>query len=467
MFRRKRRTAAGALAGPRMRNQGERIDMTFMASGSGPARRRARYMAGGVAAAGLLAAAAVGSGATGAAAAVTPGSLDTAFGTGGIVTTNLTALGVGGEEGALQEPNGDIVVALNQGVLRFLPDGQLDTSFGTGGLATGILVPSLPALAVQPNGQIIISGVNLAGPATSPIVGITRLNANGTVDTTFGTDGTTSIPVSLAGRATSVGPTAALVQPDGKILVTGNASVQTGRRTGISDGVVARLNANGRLDTTFGTGGLTLITANPFPTGLGLDAAGDVFALPGQSQLPPQPGVTELSPAGQLDATVTPEPLTATSAGATFDRNNDQFVYPQTFSLSETLLDVEIQRFTTAGTLASSTGPFTFAGTSGSVRDTPSVVTVLPNGQALLIGTHADGPTIADSQAAVQAFALANPNGTLDSSFGTGGTALTNVNLTSGGFSALFPQSDGTVIAVGVGTISSTQSGLVIARFNL
>ena len=64
---------------------------------------------------------------------------------------------------------------------------------------------------------------------------------------------------------------------------------------------------------------MTLITANQFPTGLGLDAAGDIFALPGQSQLQTQPGVTELSPSGQLDATVTPEPLTATSAGATFD----------------------------------------------------------------------------------------------------------------------------------------------------
>jgi uncharacterized delta-60 repeat protein len=451
-----------------MRNQGERIDMTFMTSGSGPARRRALYVAGGVVAAGLLAAAAVGSGATGAAATVTPGSLDTAFGTGGIVTTNLTALGAGGEEAALQEPNGDIVVSLNQGMLRFLPNGQLDTSFGTGGLATGILVQSANALAVQPNGQIITSGVNLAGPATSPIVGITRLNVNGTVDTTFGTDGTTTIPVTLAGIATAVGPTAMLVQPDGKILVTGTASVRTGRRTGITDGVVARLNTNGRLDTTFGTGGLTLITANQFPAGLGLDAAGDIFALPSQSQLTPQPGVTELSPSGQLDATVTPNPLTATSAGATVDRNNEQFVYARAVSLgSETLFDVEIQRYTTAGTLASSTGPFTFAGTSGSVKDTPSVVTVLPNGQALLLGTHANGPTIADQQAAVQAFALANPNGTLDSSFGTGGTALTNVNFTSGGFGALFPQSDGTVIAVGEGTVSSTQSGLVIARFNL
>jgi uncharacterized delta-60 repeat protein len=453
MFRRKKWTAGG----------------TLTTSGSGPALRRARYVSGGVTVVGLLAAAAVGSVATGAAAAVAPGSLDTAFGTGGIVTTNLTALGAGGEEAALQEPNGDILVTLSQGMLRFLPNGQLDTSFGTNGLATGILVEGPSALAVQPNGQIITSGVNLAGPPTSPLVGTTRLNADGTVDTTFGTDGTTTIPVTLAGRATTVGAGALLVQPDGKILVAGSASVQTGRRSGVTDGVVARLNANGTLDTTFGTGGLTLMTANQFPTGLGLDASGDIFALPGQSQLQTQPGVTELSSSGQLDATVTPEPLTATSAGATFDTTNEQFVYAKFVSPlgSETLFDVEIQRFTTAGTLASSTGPFTFAGTSGAVRDTPSVVTVLPNGQALLLGTHAIGATSADEQAAVNAFALANPNGTLDSSFGTGGTALTSVNLTSGGFSALFPQSDGTVIAVGEGTISSTQSGLVIARFNL
>ena len=65
------------------------------------------------------------------------------------------------------------------------------------------------------------------------------------------------------------------------------------------------------------------------------------------------------------------------------------------------------------------------------------------------------------------AFARSNPDGTLDSTFGTGGTALTNVSLGGNGFAAIFPQSDGTVIAVGEGTVSPTQSGLVIARFNL
>jgi Domain of unknown function (DUF5122) beta-propeller len=247
-------------------------------------------------------------------------------------------------------------------------------------------------------------------------------------------------------------PEAALQEPNGDILVA------------LTQGMLRYL-PNGQLDTSFGTGGLTLITSNQFPTGLGLGAAGGIFALPGQSLLPTQQGVTELSLAGQLDATVTPEPLTATSAGATFDTTNEQFVYPQLVSLNghATLADVKIQRFTTAGTLASSTGPFTFAGTSGSVKDAPGPVAVLPNGQALLLGSHANGATAADSLSAVWAFARSNPNGTLDSTFGTGGTALTNVSLNGGGFSALFPQSDGTAIAVGL----DSGVGLIIARFNL
>ena len=117
---------------------------------------------------------------------------------------------------------------------------------------------------------------------------------------------------------------------------------------------------------TYGTGGSTLMTANQFPSGLGLDAAGDIFALPGQSQVQPQPGVTELGPTGQLDATVTAAPLTATSAGYPVDTTNDQFVFSQNEHPSglKGFIDPEIIRFTTAGTVASDTGLFPFAGTS-------------------------------------------------------------------------------------------------------
>ena len=94
---------------------------------------------------------------------------------------------------------------------------------------------------------------------------------------------------------------------------------------------------------------------------------------------------------------------------------------------------------------------------------------MLPNGQALAIGSHILGVPFTGGVSlpqanAVFAFARVNPDGTLDSTFGTGGTALTTVSDASGGgFFALLPQSDGTVIAVG----GTNGNALELARFNL
>jgi hypothetical protein len=54
---------------------------------------------------------------------------------------------------------------------------------------------------------------------------------------------------------------AALVQPDGKILLVANAFRELGPRgrNSVSEGYVARLNPNGSTDTTFGVGGVTLM----------------------------------------------------------------------------------------------------------------------------------------------------------------------------------------------------------------
>ncbi|HEX9527594.1 MAG TPA: hypothetical protein VF951_08845, partial [Streptosporangiaceae bacterium] len=60
------------------------------------------------------------------------GGLDPTFGNGGKV---LTALGGGADQGAVLQPNGDIVIGGTTGLIRLLPNGSPDTSFGTGGLA--------------------------------------------------------------------------------------------------------------------------------------------------------------------------------------------------------------------------------------------------------------------------------------------------------------------------------------------
>jgi RNA polymerase sigma factor (sigma-70 family) len=143
--------------------------------------------------------------------------------------------------------------------------GVLDPTFGAGGVAT-LPFPAAnsqrTATAVQPDGKIVVvqSGYRSAlyGPTQATV---TRLNPNGSVDPTFGVNGTAALPVGASsfGRAVAV-------QPDGKIVVGVNAYAKPGGGfTTLSDQeyAVARLNPNGTLDPTFGTRGWWV--ANPRP----------------------------------------------------------------------------------------------------------------------------------------------------------------------------------------------------------
>ena len=79
---------------------------------------------------------------------------------------------------------------------------------------------------------------------------MTRLDADGTVDTTFGTDGV--VTLSEPNDTFDAGAAVA-IQPDGKIIVVGNASPNANLATGAV--VVDRLDADGSPDASFGTNG--------------------------------------------------------------------------------------------------------------------------------------------------------------------------------------------------------------------
>ncbi|MFL5331337.1 MAG: hypothetical protein ACJ8C4_20815 [Gemmataceae bacterium] len=138
---------------------------------------------------------------------------------------------------------------------RTVPNaGTLDASFGTGGtvttsLGSGHADPN--AIAVAPSGKIVVAGkvsdpsVQFAGDA----FGLACYNANGTLDTTFGTNGRAVTAVSIYGSH-ALGVT---VQPDGKIVAVGYAN-----GTLSEEFAVVRYNANGTLDSTFGSGGIVI-----------------------------------------------------------------------------------------------------------------------------------------------------------------------------------------------------------------
>ena len=114
-------------------------------------------------------------------------------------------------------------------------NGQVTTAIGSGNdYGTGV--------AVQADGKILVSGGSVNG--TNEDFALVRYNTNGTLDTTFSSDGKVT---SAIGSGNDSGYNVA-VQADGKILVAGNSSNGTN-----IDFALVRYNTNGTLDTTFGT----------------------------------------------------------------------------------------------------------------------------------------------------------------------------------------------------------------------
>ena len=217
----------------------------------------------------------------------TDGSLDTTFNaTGsqpGTVTTTIenTAGPCAAQSVAIQQ-DGKIVVAgyaeisgVNRfAVARFNTDGTLDTTFGgptqPGTVATTIdnIVQENRAqsVTIQQDGKIVAAG--FAAVLGASRFAVARFNTNGTLDTTFNTSGVQpgTVTTTIANNPFSVGLSVAM-QQDGKIVVAGYVFIGTEPNF-----AVARFNADGTLDTTFGgpaqPGTVTTTIANvPFALG--------------------------------------------------------------------------------------------------------------------------------------------------------------------------------------------------------
>ena len=171
------------------------------------------------------------------------GALDPTVGAGGIAAVDFGATEYG--EALARQPDGRILVAgrsLPTGavVARLRATGALDPDFGSGGRVTLPGGGSVSAVLVAPDRNILVAG-NASGSATMTV---TRLKPDGSLDATFGNAGTTT--VAFGSLANPLG--GAVRQTNGKIVIAGYT--QDGE-----DVAVARLNAGGSLDPTFGTGG--------------------------------------------------------------------------------------------------------------------------------------------------------------------------------------------------------------------
>jgi uncharacterized delta-60 repeat protein len=154
------------------------------------------------------------------------------------------------------QPDGKILVAASilsvtsrLGVVRYNPDGSLDTTFDGDGKVTTPIGPGrdLPRAMTLQGAKIVVAGFcDVSGDSSvGEDFAVARYNANGSLDTTFDGDGRVTTPVGEPDTGEQV--EAVLAQPDGKIVVGGEAEA-----TGFDRGfALVRYNTNGSLDTTF------------------------------------------------------------------------------------------------------------------------------------------------------------------------------------------------------------------------
>jgi uncharacterized delta-60 repeat protein len=188
------------------------------------------------------------------------GSLDHSFGTNGRVFTNFTHT-------TPSEPNdsagevflqndGKIIIAgrvhhlsFDYGIARYNSDGSPDATFGQGGQVATSLLRQAPgnagketAMAVQGDGKIIVGGFTQTNGVNH--FALSRYQANGNLDSTFGNGG--QVTTTLSGAIRSL-----TMQSNGKIIAAGNSPENSG------DFKLARFHTDGSLDDHFMSGGTT------------------------------------------------------------------------------------------------------------------------------------------------------------------------------------------------------------------
>ncbi len=307
-------------------------------------------------------------------------------------------------------------------LLRLTAAGNPDATFGTGGKVVGF--PGVPSdVALQPDGRIVV----LAGQANNFIV--TRFQVSGTLDASFGDGGSVTTRVG-SGFAT---PATVIVQPDGRILTGGGVTLAE-HVLNPPIHVLARYAPNGILDSGFGTGGI--VRGQPFnepvSVALALQPDGKIVARGGQRLIRfTVAGVPDASFGSQGQA----DPLIGGAAHASLPDGRIVIGGSSERSLAVSRLTSQGGADATFGT-----GGRVITPQIGQMEAIVGAVLVQPDGKVVLAGTLGG----------IQ-FGLAryNPDGSLDTSFGTGGRVTTSLGTRAVLVRETVLQPDGRIILVG------------------
>ncbi len=205
--------------------------------------------------------------------------LDTGFGVNGFAVTAFEG-GTASARAVVVQPDGRIVAAgsantatteADFALVRYNPDGSIDPAFGPGanGTVTTDFSGSIDGaedLKLQADGKIVVVGSAAAATTDFALV---RYNPDGTLDEAFGSGGRVTTDF---GGGTDIA-FAVDLQPDGKIVVAGSGG------SSLRGFALARYNADGSLDATFGAGGQVVTGGLLFAKDVVLQADGKIVAI--------------------------------------------------------------------------------------------------------------------------------------------------------------------------------------------
>ncbi len=390
------------------------------------------------------------------------GSLDSSFGSDGKVITVFGTSNESANSIAIQS-NGKIVVAGSSSngtnneftVTRYNTDGSLDSSFDSDGKVTTTIGSNADAfsVAIQSDGKIVLAGNAIIGGRDE--IAVARYNTDGSLDSSFDSDGKVTTTIGEADYATSV-----VVQSDGKIVVAGSSA--TG---GDSNFALIRFNTDGSLDSSFDPAVTPIGSANDEAYSVAIQSNGKIVVA-GYSDNGAQRvfAVARYNTDGSLDSSFNSDGKVTTAIGSddlakSVAIQSDGKIVVAGSSSNGSDNDFALIRYNTDGSLDSSFASdgkvITVFGSSGEFANS---VALQSDGKIVVAGSSDNG--------AQRVFAVArySADGSLDSSFDSDGKVTTAIGSGDFAFSVAI-QSDGKIVVVGSSN-NGSDDDFALIRYN-
>ena len=400
------------------------------------------------------------------------GSLDPTFGSNGRQTTNITSYQDGIVSLAI-ERDGKIIAAgysmigsyARFAIARYNTNGTIDSSFGSGGIVITTIVSyvnTLTSVAIQDDGKIVAAGFCNDGSKNE--FALARYDSRGTLDSSFNSDGKLTASIrSYDDRINSM-----VIQADGKILVAGQSS-----NASFFDFAMARYTADGYPDSSFSGDGKLITTlgySESVCNSIAIQPDGKIVAAgSARNSSNADFALARYKTDGSLDNSLDGDGTVTTAIGVDNDvaiamviQSDGKMILAGSSSRQQTINeDFSLVRYNTDG---STDNRFDNDGKLivflQSANDVVTSMGVQRDGKLVVAGY-----SIESSIKTVSAVSRFNANGDLDGSFASNGKLVTSLGSTDDRINAVAIQNDGKIIVAGY-SYNGANADFALIRYN-